>query len=385
MAADFYQTLGVARGASSQELKSAYRNLAKKHHPDKNSNDKKAEAKFKEISRAYDVLSDDQQRAAYDRFGHQAFEAGMNGGAGGGGGFDPNSFGGDFGNFSDAMGGVFSDLFGGDGGRGRGTEHNFQGENLRYDLEIALEEAAIGTNKEFSFTADETCNDCSGKGAAKSSKTISCAQCGGRGTIHQQSGFFALQRTCNACGGEGSIMSNPCTSCSGQGRVRNKKTLRLKIPAGIDEGAQMRLAGKGAAGIRSGVAGDLFVFIHIKPHKIFEREGSDLYCSVPISIVNATLGGEVEVPLLKGESASIKIPEGSQWGKRLRMRGFGLTSLRSSRTGDLFIDLEVEVPINLDTPQKKLLQKFNDSLAKKNSPHSQGFIDKIQGFFDKFK
>jgi molecular chaperone DnaJ len=386
VAADYYELLGVARDVSPEDLKRAYRSLAKEHHPDRNPGDAQAEATFKEITKAYNVLSEPQPRSAYDRFGHEAFESGMNQGGGGSGG----AGGAGFGDFSASMSDIFGDVFGnfmgggGGGNRSRGAHHH-QGESLRYDLEISLEEAATGINKEFSFSAAETCEVCSGKGAAKGSQIKTCAQCSGSGVTHQQSGFFALQRTCGACGGEGQVMTNPCHACAGQGRVNNKKTLRLKIPAGISDGAQMRLAGKGAAGYRASAAGDLYVFVHIKPHRIFDREGKDLYCSVPISITDAALGGEVQVPLLDGKSAMIKVPEGSQWGKRLRMRHKGLPGMRRDEEGDLFIDLEVEVPMNLDEHQKKLLKKFSDSLTDKNAPTKQGFLDRLQGFFEKFK
>ena len=386
MSGDYYEILGVGRDVSPEALKRAYRKLAMTYHPDRNPNDEEAEAKFKELSHAYKVLSDDEQRAAYDRFGHQAYEAGMGQAGGGGGGAGAGGAG--FGDFSSTMSDIFGDVFnnfmGSAGGRSR-SQHGHQGESLRYDLEISLEEVATGANKEFTFSAEESCETCSGSGAAKGSKLENCVQCGGSGVLHQQSGFFALQRTCSACGGEGQVMTQPCSVCSGQGRARGKKTLRVKIPKGINDGAQMRLADKGNAGFRAGRSGDLFLFVHIKSHKIFDHIEQDLYCSVPISIIEACLGGSVKVPLLNGTSVEIKVPAGSQWGKRLRVRGEGLPSLHQSGTGDLFIDLEVEVPVNLDEKQKSLLKAFGESLNKGNAPSQQGFLDKLSGFFEKFK
>jgi len=370
MAEDLYQMLGVERNASAEEIKRAFRQLAKQYHPDRNPGDEEAEKKFKNIQGAYDVLGDEQKRAAYDRFGSQAFE-------GGAGGFH---FGGDFGeDFASTMSGMFGNLF---NNVGRQPE---RGDHLQYDLEISLEEAAAGVVKTFSFHAEDSCSACSGSGAGKGSKQVNCAHCGGRGVIHQQSGFFALQQTCPACGGEGRTMSHPCEKCSGEGRVMGRRDIRLKIPAGIGSEARMRLAGKGSAGRRAAAPGDLVVVVHIKPHKIFQRADRDLYCQVPISLVVAALGGEVSVPLLGGEQAIVKIPEGCQNGKRLRLRNKGLSGLHDSRLGDLYVDVQVETPTHLDEKQKDFLRQLRDSLTEKNAPRASGFAETIQNFFEKFK
>lgn len=383
MSEDYYKILGVAQTASPDELKRAYRNLAKRHHPDQNPDDAQAETRFKEISKAYSVLSDEQQRAAYDRYGHQAFEAGMNQGGGAGAG---SSGGAGFGDFSSSMSDIFGDLFGDSrGGQARGHSNENQGESLRYDLEVTLEEVAKGANKEFTYPTEQGCTACSSSGAAPNSKIETCKPCGGAGVIQQRSGFFAFQRTCGACGGEGQVMTKPCPTCSGQGRLRTKKSLRVKIPKGINDGSQMRLSNKGNAGFRNGPSGDLFLFIHIKPHKIFQCDDRDLYCKVPISIVDACLGGIAQVPLLDGSSLDVKVPEGSQFNKRLRLRNKGLPQLHDRGQGDLFIDLQVEVPTNLNEAQKTLLKKLGDSLTENNAPTQQGFLDKIQSFFERFK
>jgi molecular chaperone DnaJ len=373
---DYYDVLGVPRGATADELKKAYRKLAMKHHPDKNQGDKEAEKKFKEISEAYEVLKDDQKRAAYDRMGHAAFEGGM-GGAGGGfhqaGGFDFSSAG--FGNIFDDM---FSEFMG--GGRGKSAQAStLQGSDLRYNMEISLEDAFKGLKKNIKIPTNATCDVCHGSGAAAGTKAETCPTCHGQGKTRVRQGFFTIERACSHCHGTGQIIKNSCKSCSGTGRVRKEKTLSVSIPAGIEEGSRIRLAGEGEAGLRGGAPGDLYIFLHIKPHKFFHREGSNIYCQVPISMTTATLGGEIEVPAIDGHTARVKIPEGTQSGKQFRLKGKGMSILRSSSRGDMYIETHVETPVNLSTRQKELLEEFS-GLEKKShsSPLAEGFFAKIK-------
>ena len=371
---DYYDVLGLQKGASENDIKRAYKRLASKHHPDKNQGSKEAEEKFKEINEAYEVLGDDQKRAAYDQYGHAAFEQG--GGAGG--------FGGGFGgaDFGDMFGDIFGDIF---GGGGRGRQRVVRGEDLRYDLEITLEEAVKGTTKDIQINTLAHCDSCGGSGAEKGSKVETCPNCHGSGRIRRQQGFFVSESICPTCHGSGKKIEKPCRSCHGEGRVHKKENLSVKIPAGVDTGNQLRLAGKGAAGENGAPAGDLYVVIHVREHNIFERDGNNLYCEVPISFATAALGGEIEVPTLDGR-VKLKIPAETQTGKLFRMRGKGVASTRSGYAGDLICRIVVETPVNLTSEQKELLQKLEESLQgkdlSKHAPKSSGFLDGVKKFFD---
>ena len=371
---DYYEVLGLQKGASENDIKRAYKRLASKHHPDKNQGSKEAEEKFKEINEAYEVLGDDQKRAAYDQYGHAAFEQG--GGAGG--------FGGGFGgaDFGDMFGDIFGDIF---GGGGRGRQRVVRGEDLRYDLEITLEEAVKGTTKDIQINTLSHCDSCGGSGAEKGSKVETCPHCHGSGRIRRQQGFFVSESICPTCHGSGKKIEKTCRSCHGEGRVHKKENLSVKIPAGVDTGNQLRLAGKGAAGENGAPAGDLYVVIHVREHNIFERDGNNLYCEVPISFATAALGGEIEVPTLDGR-VKLKIPAETQTGKLFRMRGKGVASTRSGYAGDLICRIVVETPVNLTSEQKELLQKLEESLQgkdlSKHAPKSSGFLDGVKKFFD---
>jgi len=371
---DYYEVLGLQKGASENDIKRAYKRLASKHHPDKNQGSKEAEEKFKEINEAYKVLGDDQKRAAYDQYGHAAFEQG--GGAGG--------FGGGFGgaDFGDMFGDIFGDIF---GGGGRGRQRVVRGEDLRYDLEITLEEAVKGTTKDIQINTLSHCDSCGGSGAEKGSKVETCPHCHGSGRIRRQQGFFVSESICPTCHGSGKKIEKTCRSCHGEGRVHKKENLSVKIPAGVDTGNQLRLAGKGAAGENGAPAGDLYVVIHVREHNIFERDGNNLYCEVPISFATAALGGEIEVPTLDGR-VKLKIPAETQTGKLFRMRGKGVASTRSGYAGDLICRIVVETPVNLTSEQKELLQKLEESLQgkdlSKHAPKSSGFLDGVKKFFD---
>ncbi|HHF4683838.1 molecular chaperone DnaJ [Haemophilus influenzae] len=371
---DYYEVLGLQKGASEDDIKRAYKRLASKHHPDKNQGSKEAEEKFKEINEAYEVLGDDHKRAAYDQYGHAAFEQG--GGTGG--------FGGGFGgaDFGDMFGDIFGDIF---GGGGRGRQRVVRGEDLRYDLEISLEEAVKGTTKDIQINTLAHCDSCGGSGAEKGSKVETCPHCHGSGRIRRQQGFFVSESICPTCHGSGKKIEKPCRSCHGEGRVHKKENLSVKIPAGVDTGNQLRLAGKGAAGENGTPAGDLYVVIHVREHNIFERDGSNLYCEVPISFATAALGGEIEVPTLDGR-VKLKIPAETQTGKLFRMRGKGVASTRSGYAGDLICRIVVETPVNLTSEQKELLHKLEESLQgkdlSKHAPKSSGFLDGVKKFFD---
>lgn len=371
---DYYEVLGLKKGASENDIKRAYKRLASKHHPDKNQGSKEAEEKFKEINEAYEVLGDDQKRAAYDQYGHAAFEQG--GGAGG--------FGGGFGgaDFGDMFGDIFGDIF---GGGGRARQRVVRGEDLRYDLEITLEEAVKGITKDIQINTLAHCDSCGGSGSEKGSKVETCPHCHGSGRIRRQQGFFVSESICPTCHGSGKKIEKPCRSCHGEGRVHKKENLSVKIPAGVDTGNQLRLAGKGAAGENGAPAGDLYVVIHVREHNIFERDGNNLYCEVPISFATAALGGEIEVPTLDGR-VKLKIPAETQTGKLFRMRGKGVASTRSGYAGDLICRIVVETPVNLTSEQKELLQKLEESLQgkdlSKHAPKSSGFLDGVKKFFD---
>ncbi len=375
---DYYELLQVSRDADATTIKKAYRKLAIKYHPDKNPDDASAEEKFKQIGEAYEVLGDEDKRAAYDRYGHAAFEGGM---GGGGGGFHDAAdifsqvFGGAFG------GGGFEDFFGG-GGRGRGQRSSKRaGSDLRYDLEITLEEAATGVEKELEIEKEGTCSSCGGKGSKGSGGAKTCSTCGGRGMVMRQAGIFVQQSPCSDCQGTGEVISDPCEECHGNGTVTETARIKLRIPAGVDNGTRLRSSGNGDAGFRGGPSGDLYVFLHIKEHEVFERDGANLYCEVPMPFGVAALGGELHVPTLEGKS-SIKIPHGTQGGTIFRLRGKGIKDLSSGYKGDLHVEVKVEVPTKLNSEQKKKLTEFTESIGEKNSPIQESFLEKAKKFFD---
>ncbi|MCP4638146.1 MAG: molecular chaperone DnaJ, partial [Methyloversatilis sp.] len=347
---DFYDILGVNRDASDDEIKKAYRKLAMKYHPDRNPDSKEAEDKFKEAKEAYEILSDGQKRAAYDQYGHAGVDPNMGGGAGGGQGF---------GGFGDAFGDIFGEIFGNQGGRGGGRSGVYRGADLRYNLEVSLEEAARGTDTRIRIPTMDDCGSCGGTGAKPGTKPVTCTTCNGVGQVRMQQGFFSIQQTCPKCHGTGKMVKDPCHDCHGAGRVKGSKTLQVKIPAGIDEGDRIRLAGEGERGQGGGPAGDLYVQIHIKPHAVFQREGDDLHCEMPIGFATAALGGEIEIPTLDG-AAKIKIPAETQSGKVFRLRGKGIKGVRSSYPGDLMCHVVVETPVNLTARQRELLKEFDD-------------------------
>lgn len=370
---DYYEVLGVSKTASADEIKKAYRRLAMKHHPDRNKDDSEAsETRFKEAKEAYEVLKDDQKRGAYDQFGHDA----VRGGPGGQGGYGAEGFG-------DIFGDVFGDIFG--GGRRGGGPQVFRGADLGYELQLDLETAVAGDSVTIDVPTQITCDTCDGSGAKKGSEPVSCTTCGGVGQVRMQQGFFSIQQTCPACKGGGTTISDPCPACHGRGRTRKTRTLSVKVPAGVDDGDRIRLSGEGEAGRNGGPAGDLYVEIRVQPHKIFEREGSNLSCEVPVSIATATLGGDVELPTLDG-TVSLKVPAGSQSGKVFRLRGKGVTTVRDPRQGDLFAKVAVETPVNLTSEQRDLLEQFDKSVregGEKHSPRAGGWIDTVKRFFDR--
>lgn len=382
---DFYEVLGVAKNVPADELKKAYRKLAVKYHPDKNPGDKSAEDKFKEVGEAYEILSDEQKRAAYDRYGHAAFSPGGPGGMGGrggGGGHDPfdifrEAFGGGGG-----AGGIFEEFFGMGGGRGRGrtSDGRARGSDLRYDLQITLEEAAYGAEKELELEKLESCEKCDGGGSADGSGTKTCTTCGGQGQVIASRGFFQIQQTCPTCQGSGQTISNPCPKCDGDGRAQQSSRIKLKIPAGISDGSRLRSTGNGDSGARGGSAGDLYVVIHIEEHEVFERDGDDLYCEVPISFVKATLGGELKVPTLEGK-ASIKVTPGTQNETIFRLRDKGVKDLSTGRKGDLLVKVQVEVPTKLNKDQEEKLRAFADAIGDHNEPLHESFFEKAKNFF----
>jgi molecular chaperone DnaJ len=381
---DYYEVLSVTRTATVEELKKSYRKLAVQHHPDKNPGDPHAEEKFKEIGEAYDVLMDENKRAAYDRYGHAAFAQGTAGPAsGGGGGFhDPfDIFREVFGGGGGGGGGIFEQFFGGGGGGARTDREGRQrGSDLRYDLQIKLEEAAVGCEKEIEISKLDSCQKCSGTGAESGSRASSCPTCGGRGQVISSRGFFQVAQTCPRCRGTGQIIDKPCHSCEGEGRVEAKSRIKLKIPAGIEDGSRLRSSRNGEAGIRGGAPGDLYVVIHIKEHEIFQREEDNLYCEIPVSFVTATLGGEIRVPTLESK-ASLKIPAGTQSGTTFKLRGKGMPTLNSSTLGDLMVTVLVEVPTKLNAEQRKKLEEFAELCGDDNSPIHKGFFEKAKEFF----
>ncbi len=365
---DYYEVLGVSKDVDAADLKKAYRREAMKHHPDRNPDDPKAEEKFKEANEAYEVLSDDQKRAAYDRFGHAGVD-GQSGMGGGGGGS----------NFSDIFGDVFGDIFGGGGGRRGGPS---RGSDLRYNLELNLEEAVKGTSTQIKVPTLVSCKVCDGSGAKAGSKPITCTTCGGHGQVRMQQGFFSVQQTCPTCRGRGTIIADPCKSCHGQGRVEETKTLQVKVPAGVDTGDRIRLSGEGEAGDAGGPSGDLYVQVHVRDHAIFKREGADLYCEVPIDFVDAALGGELEVPTLDGR-VKLKVPAETQTGKLFKLRGKGVTPVRGGGVGDLLCRVVVETPVSLTNKQKEMLRDFQASMkGGKFSPKQSSWLDGVKKFFN---
>ena len=371
---DYYEVLGVSKSATADEIKKAYRRLAMKHHPDRNKDDESAAARFKEAKEAYEVLSNAEKRAAYDQFGHDGLRAGAPGGGG---------FGGAEG-FADIFGDVFGDIFGGGRGRGGGSQV-FRGADLGYELKLDLETAVKGDTVTIDVPTQVSCETCDGSGARKGTSPSNCSTCHGTGQVRMQQGFFSIQQTCPNCKGAGTIISDPCGDCQGRGRVRKTRTLSVKVPAGVDDGDRIRLSGEGEAGRNGGPPGDLYVEIRIKPHKLFERVGSDLSCEVPISFGKATLGGEVELPTLDGH-VSLKIPAGTQSGKVFRLRGKGVTTVRDPRVGDLFAKVVVETPVNLTSEQKSILEKFEASIhsgGDKHSPRAGGWLETVKRFFER--
>jgi molecular chaperone DnaJ len=376
---DYYRILGVERDAGKDELKKAYRKLAMQCHPDRNPGDANAERRFKEINEAYEVLKDDQKRAAYDRFGHAAFEHG----GGFDGGFGQQGFGSGSG-FADIFEEMFGEFMGGSGGRrGGGGPSRGRGADLRYNLEIELSDAFQGTKTSIRVPSHVACETCDGSGAAGGAKAETCGTCRGLGRVRSQSGFFTVERTCPGCGGTGQVIRNPCRSCSGSGRVQTERTLAVTIPAGVEDGTRIRLAGEGEAGLRGGPAGDLYIFVTVAPHRFFRRDGSDIHCRVPVSMTAAALGGNVEVPAISGERARIAIAPGTQTGEVFRLRGKGMSILRSHARGDMFVEVFVETPVNLSDGQKKLLKEFEDAGTRDtDSPEAHGFFAKVRELWD---
>jgi molecular chaperone DnaJ len=372
---DFYEILGVPKNASEDDIKKAYRKLAMKHHPDRNQGDssKAAEEKFKEAKEAYEMLSDAQKRAAYDQYGHAGVDPNMRGGPG-------DNFGG---GFAEAFGDIFGDMFGQQRGRGAGGRQVYRGSDLSYAMEITLEEAAHGKDAQIRIPSWDSCDVCRGSGAKPGTQVKTCTTCHGSGSVQMRQGFFSVQQTCPHCHGTGKIIPEPCTNCHGQGKVKRQKTLEVKIPAGIDGGMRIRSAGNGEPGTNGGPAGDLYIEIRLKKHDIFERDGDDLHCAVPISIVTAALGGEIDVPTLAGKAA-IDLPEGTQTGKQFRLRGKGIKGVRSSYPGDLYCHITVETPVKLSEHQRKLLRELGESLKKggaKHSPSEDSWADRLRSFF----
>ena len=371
---DYYELLGVARGASADELKKAYRKLAMQYHPDRNPGDKSAEQKFKEINEAYDVLKDDDKRAAYDRYGHSAFEGGM----GGRGGPGPGE-GGFSGNFSDIFDEMFGDFMGNGGARRGGAQNAGRGSDLRYNLDISLEQAFRGDKVNVKIPSTVACDGCDGTGSEGKSEAVSCPTCGGIGRVRAQQGFFTIERTCPTCGGAGRVIKNPCRKCNGSGRMRKERSLAVSIPAGVEDGTRIRLSGEGEAGLRGAPAGDLYIFLGVRDHDVFRRQSADLHCRVPIPMTTACLGGQVEVPTIDGNRARVSIPAGTQTGQSFRLKNKGMSVLRSPTRGDMFIETFVETPRNLNQKQKDLLKQFEDSTKNgSNSPESEGFFTKVK-------
>ncbi len=377
---DYYDVLGISKGASADEIKKAFRTKAKELHPDRNSDNPNAESQFKEANEAYDVLKDPEKKAAYDRYGHAAFEGGMGGGGRPGGGYGQ----GDFSSaFSDVFDDLFGDFMGGGGGRG-GRSRNTRGSDLRYNMRITLEEAFGGAQKTINVPSTAQCGPCNGTGAEGGTEPTSCPTCSGMGKVRATQGFFTVERTCPTCSGMGQIIKNPCKSCSGQGRIEKDRALSVNIPAGVETGTRIRLSGEGEAGLRGGSSGDLYIFIEVAPHDIFQREGTNLFCRVPVSMTTAALGGDIEVPTIDGGRSRVKVPSGSQSGRQMRLRSKGMPAVRSSQVGDMFIELAVETPVNLTSRQKDLLREFEQE-SSENNPESSSFFSSVKSFWDSMK
>ena len=377
---DYYDVLGAAKGASAEELKKAYRNKAKELHPDRNSDNPEAESLFKEVNEAYDVLKDADKKSAYDRYGHAAFEGGR--GRGGGGAGNPD--------FASAFSDVFEDLFGdfmGRGGQpGQGNRRRAQrGSDLRYNLRVSLEDSYKGVQKTINVPSAVGCDTCHGTGAEGGAEPVTCPTCSGMGKVRAQQGFFTVERACPTCGGAGQTIKNPCKVCGGAGRIEKERSLSVNIPAGVETGTRIRLAGEGEAGMRGGPAGDLYIFIETRDHPIFQRDGVNLFCRVPVSLISAALGGEVEVPTIDGGKSRVKVPPGTQTGKQLRLRAKGMPALRGGTHGDMLIELAVETPVNLSSRQKELLREFEKLEAEDNNPEGSSFFAKVKGFWDGMK
>ena len=378
---DYYEVLGLSKGASAEEIKKAYRAKAKELHPDRNKDNPESEKQFKEAGEAYDVLKDADKKAAYDRFGHAAFEGGM-----GGGGGRPGAGGqGDFASaFSDVFDDLFGDFMGNRGGAGGGRGRAARGSDLRYNLRVTLEEAYSGLQKTINVPTAVPCDSCDGSGAEGGAEPSTCPTCSGMGKVRAQQGFFTVERTCPTCSGLGQIINNPCKSCQGQGRVEKDRALSVNIPAGVETGTRIRLAGNGEAGMRGGPPGDLYIFIDVAQHELFEREENHLFCRVPVSMSAAALGGDIEVPTIDGGRSRVKIPAGSQSGRQMRLRGKGMPALRGGSHGDMMIELAVETPVNLTSKQKELLREF-EALSEDNNPESKSFFSSVKSFWDSMK
>jgi molecular chaperone DnaJ len=379
MKRDYYETLGVEKGADADALKKAFRKKAMEFHPDRNPGDTAAEAKFKEVNEAYDVLKDEQKRAAYDRFGHAAFENGHGGGGGfrNGGGFDASGF-------ADIFDEMFGDFMGrrGGGGQARG-----RGSDLRFNMEITLEEAFHGKQTTIRVPSSIQCDDCHGTGGEKGAQPVTCPACHGHGKVRATQGFFTIERTCQHCGGAGKVIEKPCKTCHGSGRTAKEKTLQVNVPAGVEEGTRIRLAGEGEVGMMGAPAGDLYIFLSIKPHRLFERDGANIHCRVPIAMTTAALGGHIEIPTVDGGRAKVTVPHGAQTGQQFRLKGKGMSVLRSQSRGDMYVELVVETPVNLSKKQKELLSQFEAEGKKhgNHSPQSEGFFARVKEFFDSSK
>ncbi|MBT8455059.1 MAG: molecular chaperone DnaJ [Rhodobacteraceae bacterium] len=374
---DYYEVLGVSKGAGADEIKKAYRSKAKELHPDRNSDNPDAEAQFKEANEAYEVLKDAEKKAAYDRFGHAAFEGGMGGGRGGPG----------QGDFASAFSDVFDDLFGDfmGGRQGGGRQRAVRGSDLRYNLRVTLEEAYEGLHKTIKVPTAVTCDTCAGSGSEAGAEPTACPTCSGMGKVRAQQGFFTVERTCPTCSGMGQIIKDPCKSCGGAGRVEKDRSLSVNIPAGVETGTRIRLSGEGEAGLRGGPTGDLYIFIEVANHPLFERDGSHLYCRVPVSVTSAALGGDIEVPTIDGGRSRVKVPAGSQTGKQMRLRGKGMPMLRGGGIGDMYIELAVETPMNLTSRQKELLREFEELSKTETNPESSSFFTAVKNFWDGMK
>ena len=376
---DYYEVLGVSKGAGADEIKKAYRQKAKELHPDRNKDNPDAEAQFKEANEAYEVLKDADKKAAYDRFGHAAFEGGMGGGRPGGG-FQGQ------GDFASAFSDVFDDLFGDimGGRRGGGGRRAVRGSDLRYNLRITLEDAYKGLQKSIQVPTAVSCGTCQGSGAEGGTEPTTCPTCSGMGKVRASQGFFTVEKTCPTCSGMGQIIKNPCKTCNGAGRVEKDRSLSVNIPAGVETGTRIRLAGEGEAGLRGGPSGDLYIFIEVAEHALFQRDGTALFCRVPVSMTSAAIGGDIEVPTIDGGRSRVKVPAGSQSGRQMRLRGKGMPSLRGGPAGDMLIELAVETPVNLTAKQKELLLEF-DKLSEENNPESSGFLKKMKSFWESMK